>query len=81
MPGEGIAGLGRAWLLAGAGSVAATLWPIDDDSGELFQVFYRALGPESPEEALRKAQLAMLHSGTWRAQPRYWGAYFVMGRA
>jgi CHAT domain-containing protein len=81
VPGEGIAGLGRAWLLAGAGSVAATLWPIDDDSGELFQVFYRALGPESPEEALRQAQLAMLHSGTWRAQPRYWGAYFLIGRA
>jgi CHAT domain-containing protein len=81
VPGEGIAGLGRAWLLAGAGNVAATLWPIDDDSGELFQAFYRALGPQPPEEAMRQAQLAMLHSGSWRAQPRYWGAYFVMGRA
>jgi len=94
VPGEGIVGLGRAWLLAGAGSVAATLWPVDDDSGEFLQAFYRSLNQSpvnqlpgqgsaqsAPEEALRQAQLAMLKSGTWRAQPRYWGAYFVMGRA
>jgi CHAT domain-containing protein len=80
VPGEGIAGLGRAWLLAGVHSVAATLWPVDDDSGEFLQAFYRLL-QDAPEEAVRQAQLEMIESGTWRARPRYWAAYFVMGRA
>lgn len=86
LPGAGLFGLTRAWLAAGAGSVVATLWPAADDSGAFFEVFYRDYlrgldsGRSSPATALRSAQLAALRSGTWRAHPRYWAAYFAMGK-
>ena len=34
LPGSGLIGLTRAWLLAGATAVAATYWPVNDDRGE-----------------------------------------------
>jgi len=75
-------GLTRAWLVAGARSVIASAWPTPDTNGALFQSLYRHLAarPEAgPAEALRAAQLEMIRSGDWRANPRYWGAYFAMG--
>lgn len=81
LPSTGLMGLARAWLSAGAGAVLATLWPTPDDTGEFFAGFYRGFqGGSSPAEALREAQLAALRSGTWRARPGYWAAYFVVGK-
>lgn len=77
VPGEGLV---RAWLAAGAGAVAATHWPGPDDGGALFERLYRHLRErpqDGPAAALRRAQLDMLHSGTWRSRPRYWAGYFV----
>ncbi|MGH9631653.1 MAG: CHAT domain-containing protein, partial [Bryobacteraceae bacterium] len=86
-PGVGLMGLTRAWLLAGAQAVTAAQWPIVDDSGELFSHFYQSLasGKEAltsaaAAHALRAAQVQMLQSGGWRAQPRYWAAFFVAGK-
>jgi tetratricopeptide (TPR) repeat protein len=82
LPGTGLLGLTRAWLAAGAGTVIASNWSTPDDSGALFRVLYRNLSthPElGPATALRSAQLEMIRSGGWRANPRYWGAYFAMG--
>jgi CHAT domain-containing protein len=82
LPGTGLMGLTRAWLTAGARAVVASRWPMPDDSGPLFDIFYRSLGPQrsfTPGEALRRAQAAMLRAGGWRARPRYWAAYFVVG--
>jgi len=82
LPGTGLLGLTRAWLTAGASTVVASQWPTPDDSGPLFDTFYRSLGPQrsvSPGEALRRAQVAMIRAGGWRARPRYWAAYFVVG--
>lgn len=87
LPAAGLIGLSRAWLAAGAGAVIATLWPTPDDTGELVVRFYEHLrrGPAAdrvvPAEALRRAQVDMLHSNTWRADPKYWAAYQVMGRS
>ncbi|HYW43879.1 MAG TPA: CHAT domain-containing protein [Bryobacteraceae bacterium] len=78
----GMVGLTRAWLSAGAESVVASRWDTPDDEGPLFQVFYRTLSGQDRQnaaEALRAAQLDMIRSGGWRARPRYWGAYFVVG--
>jgi CHAT domain-containing protein len=36
---EGLLGLSRAWLAAGASSVLATQWPMPDDSGEMWDSF------------------------------------------
>jgi CHAT domain-containing protein len=87
LPGEGIPGLSRAWLAAGARAVAASLWPTPDDTGHLFQAFYSNLRESSgagvgvrTARALRQAQLDMLQSSSWRSQPRYWAAFFITGK-
>ena len=83
LPGEGLMGLTRAWLRAGAHNVLATLWPTPDDAGELLRSFYRRLGSDGrfqPRQALRLAQLDMLRSQTWRSGSRYWAAFFLVSR-
>ncbi|HEV2445853.1 MAG TPA: CHAT domain-containing protein, partial [Candidatus Sulfopaludibacter sp.] len=82
LPGTGLLGLTRAWLAAGADSVAGSRWATPDETGALFSSLYRNLRARpgtGPAQALRAAQLEMLRSGDWRAKPRYWGAYFVIG--
>jgi CHAT domain-containing protein len=87
LPAEGLMGMTRAWLAAGAHSVIASLWSTADDNGDLFVPFYRRLAGLKTEprtgaaaEALRQAQLEMLHSDSWHARPAYWAAYFVVGK-
>jgi CHAT domain-containing protein len=82
LPGTGLLGLTRAWLMAGAHSVIGSNWATPDESGALFGALYRNLSGErrsSPAAALRAAQLEMIRSEGWRARPSYWGAYFVVG--
>jgi CHAT domain-containing protein len=82
LPGTGLLGLTRAWLMAGAQSVLASRWTTPDEEGDLFHAFYRTLSSQrhaDPTEALRAAQLEMIRAGGWRGQPRYWGTYFVVG--
>lgn len=85
LPASGLLGMTRAWLAAGAHSVAASLWPTVDDTGELFTRFYRNLrslrrsGVADPDPvALQQAQLALLRSHSWRQQPAHWAAYFIV---
>ncbi|HWC95733.1 MAG TPA: CHAT domain-containing protein [Candidatus Sulfopaludibacter sp.] len=83
-PGTGLLGLTRAWLAAGAHTVIGSHWTTPDDTGVLFSALYRRWrGRDGPDaaEALRLAQVEMLRSGDWRAQPRYWGAYLAVGTA
>ena len=78
--GEGLVGLTRAFLYAGARSVAVSLWPVADEStAELMVAFHRELrdGVER-SEALRLAKLAALRSGRWR-QPYYWAPFVLIG--
>ncbi|HTT66336.1 MAG TPA: CHAT domain-containing tetratricopeptide repeat protein [Bryobacteraceae bacterium] len=82
LPATGLMGLTRACQAAGASAVVASRWTTPDDSGELLLAFYRNLraAPSAGAAvALQHAQIEMLHSRTWRANPLYWGAYFVMG--
>jgi CHAT domain-containing protein len=82
LPGTGLLGLTRAWLMAGAHSVISSNWATPDESGALFGALYRNLSGErggSAAAALRAAQLEMIRSGGWRAKPSSWGAYFVVG--
>jgi CHAT domain-containing protein len=79
--GEGIVGLTRSFMYAGAPRVVATLWRVDDDATSAFMKdFYQAIFRQhaSPAAALRQAQSEM------RAQPRfrspyYWGAFVIEG--
>lgn len=78
--GAGLSSFAGAWLAAGAQSVIASLWPVDDD-GTFFETYYRALLEGArPAAALHAAQAAMIRSGTWRSQPRYWAAYIHLGK-
>ncbi|MET0552233.1 MAG: CHAT domain-containing tetratricopeptide repeat protein [Vicinamibacteria bacterium] len=80
--GEGLLGLTRAFMHAGAPRVLASLWPIDDlASSELMTRTYAGmLGPRTlaPAAALREAQLQMLRHRRWRA-PYYWAAFQLQG--
>jgi CHAT domain-containing protein len=84
LPAAGVVGLTRAWLQAGAHSVAASLWRVSDDDGFLFRKFYEHLPSRDSARqsagALRAAQLEMLGSADWHADPRYWAAYFIVSR-
>ena len=82
LPGAGLMGLTRAWLMAGARAVVASRWAMPDESGALFTELYHNLRTErrpDPARALAAAQLEMIRFGGWRARPRYWGAFFVVG--
>jgi len=77
--GEGVTGLGHAFLNAGAKQVVSTLWSVDDEtSKELMISFYTGMLRDglNPSEALRRSQLKiMLNSRT--AAPYYWAAFIV----
>jgi CHAT domain-containing protein len=76
--GEGVFGLRRAFVLAGARSLVMSLWKVpDQQTQELMEDFYhRILAGQSCVDALRKAQLAM--KATYQ-HPYYWGAFICQG--
>jgi CHAT domain-containing protein len=79
--GEGLVGLTRGFMYAGAPRVVASLWKVDDRaSAELMSHFYKALLDEgqSPAEALRSSKTAMWQKGPWRS-PHYWSAFVLQG--
>ena len=79
--GEGLVGLTRGFMSAGARRIVASLWNVDDLAGaELMKRFYTHLliGREKPAAALRSAQLEMLHQKRWSA-PYYWAGFVLHG--
>lgn len=80
--GEGIIGLTRGFMYAGARRVAVSLWRVDDQAtSELMQRFYRELlkdGGPSPAAALRTSQISMLREKRWNS-PFYWSAFVLQG--
>jgi CHAT domain-containing protein/tetratricopeptide (TPR) repeat protein len=77
---EGIIGLPRAFLRAGAKSVIATLWKVDDEAtAKLMTHFYARLRRgEGPASALRNAQLQLSRDEQW-SHPYYWAAFVYQG--
>jgi CHAT domain-containing protein/tetratricopeptide (TPR) repeat protein len=79
--GEGLVGLTRGFMYAGARRVVASLWQVDDEStSELMKRFYRAMLKERrrPADALRTAQLEMSRDRRWSA-PFYWAGFVLQG--
>jgi CHAT domain-containing protein len=79
--GEGLVGLTRGFMYAGAARVGASLWKVDDSAtAALMQRFYQAMLKESksPSAALRAAQLEMLKQKRWQS-PYYWAAFTMQG--
>lgn len=80
MGGEGVVGLTRAFLHAGAASVVVSHWGLADRStAVLMENFYRGLRRGlDKDEALRQAQLEFLADDR-RAHPYYWAAFQLVG--
>jgi CHAT domain-containing protein len=77
--GEDYATLAQAFLFAGARSVVATLWRVEDDGAAAFaERFYRHLGSATPAVALAAAQRDMLADPQYRT-PYHWAAYSLNG--
>jgi CHAT domain-containing protein len=76
--GEGVFGLRRAFVLAGAKTLVMSLWKVPDEQTQgLMEDFYRRILQCEPRaEALRAAQLAMKETYT---DPFYWGAFICQG--
>jgi CHAT domain-containing protein len=80
MGGEGLIGLTRAFQYAGARSILASLWKVEDQStGELMKHFYQYLkAGKTKDEALRLAQIDLIHSPAF-SQPTQWAAFELIG--
>jgi CHAT domain-containing protein len=78
--GEGVYGLRRALLLAGAETQIMSLWPVSDEGTmALMTAYYKALqAGQSRGEALRQVQLQMLASTDWQ-HPFYWASFIQSG--
>jgi CHAT domain-containing protein len=79
--GEGLLGLTRGFLYAGAPRVLASLWRVEDvATAALMTRFYRALWIEHlrPAAALRAAQLSLSQERRWR-DPYFWAGFVLQG--
>ncbi len=79
--GEGLIGLTRGFMYAGAPRVVASLWRVNDyATAELMKRFYAGMLKENlrPAAALRAAQLSMMKQKRFSA-PYYWAAFTLQG--
>jgi len=80
--GEGLVGLTRGFMYAGAARVLVSLWDVDDEAtAALMTRFYEGmLGKRhlSPAAALRAAQISIAKEERWRS-PYYWAAFVLQG--
>src|SRR5262249_2367779 len=81
--GEGLVGLTRGFMYAGAARVMASLWKADDEAtAGLMKLMYEGmLGRQRlrPAEALRRAQIQMWRSRSNWSFPYYWAAFTLQG--
>jgi CHAT domain-containing protein/Flp pilus assembly protein TadD len=79
--GEGLIGLTRGFMYAGAARVMASLWKVEDEpTAKLMRHFYRHMLKDGlpPAAALRQAQIALWRDSEWRA-PYFWAAFVIQG--
>ncbi|MEL6252951.1 MAG: CHAT domain-containing tetratricopeptide repeat protein [Bacteroidota bacterium] len=81
LPGEGIASLAQGFTYAGAKSIVATLWSVQNASNaELMKRFYQNLiEGDNKALALQKAKISMNREGSSYGPPFYWAAPAVIG--
>jgi CHAT domain-containing protein len=79
--GEGLVGLTRGFMYAGAARVVVSLWNINDKAtADLMTKFYEKIlrQGETPAAALRAAQVEMWKQKQWQP-PYYWAAFTMQG--
>jgi CHAT domain-containing protein len=77
--GDDVVGLTRGFLFAGASTVVASLWRVDDKAtSALMTLFYEKLKDKDKREALREAQIATRQTFP---HPHFWAAFQLTGDA
>jgi len=79
--GEGLIGLTRGFMYAGAKRVVVSLWSVNDKAtSDLMTKFYKGMlrNNERPAAALRAAQIEMWKQKKWQS-PYYWAAFTMQG--
>jgi CHAT domain-containing protein/Tfp pilus assembly protein PilF len=79
--GEGLIGLVRGFMYAGAERVVASLWKVDDAAtADLMVLFYRKMlkDHETVPAALRDAEIELSHEKHW-ASPYFWAGFEMQG--
>jgi CHAT domain-containing protein len=78
--GDGVYGLRRAVVLAGAEAQVVSLWNVSDSSAQdLMPAYYDELiGGAGRAEALRQAKLRLLRQPRY-SHPHYWAAFILAG--
>lgn len=83
---EGLVGMARAFMYAGAPRIICSLWKVDDEAtSALMKKFYALWNPSdeaaaklSAAEALRRAQVHVASQEKW-AHPYFWAAWQLWG--
>lgn len=79
LSGDDVIGLTRGFLYAGARSIVASLWSVDDAAtAQLMVLFYQNLSSHGAREALRLAQIGTRQQ---HPSPRLWAAFEITGNA
>jgi tetratricopeptide (TPR) repeat protein len=78
--GDGVIGLSRALLIAGARTVLVSLWNVDDAAtADLMRLFYEHyLATDNKAAALRHA-MTTFHANPETASPHLWAAFYLIG--
>lgn len=79
--GEGLVGVTRGFMYAGAARVMASLWRVDDQAtAELMNRFYIGMMKykQEPAAALREGQIWMRKQKRWQS-PYYWSGFIIQG--
>ena len=77
---EGVVGLTRAFLAAGARAVVASLWAVDDEATMEFMIrFYRHLKLEESASASLQQAMKEMRKSTKYIEPKYWAPFFLVG--
>ena len=79
--GEGLIGLTRGFMHAGASSVVASLWKVNDEAtADLMKYFYTNMLKKGmrPAAALREAQNTLRQDPHW-SSPHYWAGFTLQG--
>lgn len=79
--GEGLVGLTRGFMYAGAARVVVSLWSVDDEAtAELMTSFYQGMLKQelTPTAALRAAQIKMWQQKDWQT-PFFWAGFTLQG--
>lgn len=77
--GEGVYGLQRAFIVAGADALIMSLWKVDDAATQMLMKNFYAnwLKLGNKQQAFKQAQLQLMRQFK---EPYYWGAFVMMGQ-